>query len=83
MWLARRQLEEVGLIDTSDPYTYLDNEQSKMTSLSLKDEVVLEVGDKYIQALINMAAHLHVAQLSAIRTMLRETSLSAPMTIPS
>ncbi len=50
--LARRQLEEVGLINTPNTKPYLDNQQTDKTFPALEEEVNPEAGDKYIQASI-------------------------------
>ncbi len=83
--LARGKLEEVGLIDTPDPQSYLDNEQTNKTFLALEDDVTLEAGDKYIWALIMLPSisTLPKAQLSAASAILRETLLGDSMIIPS
>ncbi len=83
--LVTRQLEEVGIIDTLDPQPYLDNQQTNKIFPILKEEVTPKAGDKYIQAsiLIPCGNVFACVQQSAASTMLRETSLGVPMTIPS
>lgn len=52
MHLAQGQLVVIGIDDTPDPEPYVAKDQTRETFPTLKEEVTLEAGDKYIQASI-------------------------------
>ncbi len=82
--LVRGQLEEVGLIDTLDPQSYLENQQTDKTFPALKEEVTPKAGDEYIQESImiprgNTFAHKTVV---SCKHNAEGNILGMPMTIP-